>query len=416
MTRLALVLVGDELLEGRTVDANGAHLARRCFEAGARLVSARTVGDDEEAIARAVRDAAREADVVVVAGGLGPTEDDRTRHGLARALEVPLVEDDGAWRHVVEALRRRGRESAPTHRRQALTPRGARILPNAEGTAPGIAADLAGKTVLALPGVPREFRAMVESAVLPALAARGGLEPPASAALFTAGLAEADVGAALGDLWTAPDLAVGSYPHEGEIEIRFTARGPGATERVRGALERATSRLGPAAVGPRPLADTVLGLLRERGMRLVVAESMTGGLVGAVLTEVSGASDVVEGGWISYGDAAKSRWLDVPRDVLDREGAVSEAVARAMLDGALAGSAADAAVAVTGSAGPTPAPGPTGVVPAGTVYVGVAIRDGERTVERLDLRDLPRAVVRRRAALAALDRLRRRLLEVPPRR
>jgi nicotinamide-nucleotide amidase len=254
---------------------------------------------------------------------------------------------------------------------------------------------------------------MVEAEVLPAAARRGALAPRPSASLFVAGRGEGDVAEALGDLGRAERVAVGSYPHDGEIELRFTGSAPDAASRVRAVADEASRRLGADAVGPRPLAETVLAALRERGLRLAVAESMTGGLLASMLTDVPGASDVLAGGWVVYSAASKRDWLDVPAETLAREGAVSDAVARALAEGALRRSGADAALAVTGAAGPAAAPGPAGPVPPGTVHVAASLRGGEVSVDRLVLPGLPRAVVRRRAALAALDRLRRRILRPP---
>lgn len=416
---VAIVLVGSELTEGRTRDGNGAWMARRITEEGARVARWSVVADEEAALAEAVREAAVAAPLVLLSGGLGPTDDDRTRAALALALGTDLVEDAGAWAFIEGVFERRGRQPKPIQRRQALVPRGGRWLPNPVGTAPALALTLGACTVLAFPGVPEELVALFEAEALPRIRALPGRRSTALATLCTAGLPETEVAERLGDLTADPDLSIGWYPHQGEVEVSLRADGPGCQERVERARAAAVQRLGPAvldvAAGGR-VEDAVVGLFKARGMRLSVAESITGGLVARMLTRVPGASDVFPGGYVTYSDEAKARDLDLDPALLALHGAVSAPVAQAMAEGARRRAGVQAAVATTGVAGPGGRTDPRGApLPAGTAFVAVALAGQPARVVRLAL-PLPRELVQRRVAVEALDRLRRAVLETPPTR
>ena len=405
---VALVIVGDELLTGERHDANGPWMAERLARAGARVTSTTLVGDAAAETARAVLFAAAAADVVVVGGGLGPTDDDGTRAALARAAGVELVEDAAALELVRAAQRARGFELDDRRRLEARLPRGAACLANPEGTAPGIEMRVGGATLFALPGVPRELRGMFETAVLPRLSALGALDAAHVAAFRTCGLREPDVADALVDLDDGT-VALGLYPHQGEQEIRFTARGAGGASRVVAAAAEARRRLGAAVYENVPIEVHVVEALRARGLVVTTAESLTGGLVARMLTTVPGASDVFRGGWVVYSDAWKAARLGVSQALLAGQGAVSDAVARAMAEGALARSGADAALSLTGVAGPGDGTAPDGTpIPQGTFHVGLA-RAGRPTVADRYRAPHSRPVVQRRAAVHALDALRRSL-------
>lgn len=413
--RVGLVLVGAELLEGRARDGNGAWLAREVTARGATLGPWSVVGDDEAAIAAAVQAAAAAAPLVVVSGGLGPTEDDRTRGGLAAALGVGLEEDAGAWQAVQQALARRGRTVLEIQRRQALVPRGARWLPNATGIAPGLWARVGASEVLVLPGVPSEFQEMAAREVLPRVAALPGCVETALEMVLTVGLPETEVARRLGELSAAAEPALGWYPHHGEVEVSVRAHGPGAAARARATADEVRRRVGDAVLEAPPGGRTqhaVLALLAARGLTLATAESLTGGLVAEMLTGVAGASAVLRAGWVAYSEEAKQRELGVPVALLAREGAVSAAVAAAMAEGARARAGTALALSTTGVAGPGPWTGPAGPVPAGTAFVAVAQAGQPTRVARL-VAPAERALVRRRAALLALDLLRRAVVGLP---
>jgi nicotinamide-nucleotide amidase len=403
----ALLLVGQELVEGRAVDTNGPWLARRLTELGVRVKGLRSLPDEETAIAAAIRQAAAEADQVVVSGGLGPTGDDLTRPALALAAGRPLAEDPRAAAVVVAGLARHGRSADAARRDQARVPEGAEVLDNPAGTAPGIRLAVGGATVWALPGVSRELRAMFDRHLVPSLATLAGPDAPATAGLWTAGVGEPDVAEVAEACAGEAGCQVGVYAHEGEVEARFAARGAGATERVADCLRAARTRLGEAVVDPAPLEAAVVAALRVRGWTLATAESMTGGLVARRVVSVEGASEVFAGGWVAYSEAFKSRELGVAADLLARVGAVSPEVAAAMAEGARARSGASVAVAVTGVAGPGPGRRPDGEsIPAGTWWLGLA-RAGAPTETRRGQATLARVAAQHRAAVAALDLVRR---------
>jgi nicotinamide-nucleotide amidase len=407
---VGVLLVGQELLDGRRADTNGPWLAARLAEAGARVVGLWTVGDDPARIAEVVAEAGRAADVLVVGGGLGPTADDVTREGLARAAGVGLVPDARARAIVAEGLARHGRALGEAESRQALVPEGSRALENPVGTAPGLVLRLPGTTAYALPGVPRELLAMAEAHVLPALATHGPLDPPAVRRVAAVGRSEPEVGALADHAALATGATYGIYPHEGEIEVVFQARGPARAQVAERAARALEASLGPAFVSPAPVEAAVVAAYAARGLTLATAESMTGGRVAAALTAVPGASAVLVAGWVAYTPQAKTRDLGVPEALLQHAGPVSREVALAMAEGARRRAGADVAIAVTGIAGSDDGTGPGGVrIPRGTFWLA---RSGPGAAAQAVTRriDLPRDAVLRRATVAALDLARRALI------
>jgi len=406
---VAILSTGYEVLRGYTLNTNASWLARRGTECGARVTSVVTVGDGLEDLARALRAAVAEADCVLVTGGLGPTEDDRTREALALVAGVPLVEDSRA-RAVVDAyFRRAARSPGPVQWRQALVPKGMEPLRNAEGTAPGIAGRVGSAAVFLLPGPPREMRSLFEAEVLPRWRALATFDATAARVVWTAGVPESEVARPLEPYMRADEPTVGTHPDDGEVAVRILARGPGAEARADAVLAAAREALGDHVVSTHEderVQHAVVALLARRGLVVTTAESVTGGLVARMLVEVPGASRVFRGGFVVYSDAWKAARLGVPQGLLDRDGAVSASVAAAMAEGALHAGPADLAVATTGVAGP----GPDGRgVPEGTVFVAVA-GSGRPTQVASHRFAVPRVPLQRRAAVAALDAVRRALL------
>jgi nicotinamide-nucleotide amidase len=403
---VALVMVGDELLQGARIDTNGPWLAGRLRDLGARVVGLEGVPDDVAAIAAAVERAACRARAVLVTGGLGPTRDDATREGLAVAAGSELVERADALASITLVLSARGLDIDAGRRRQARVPEGGGWLPNDEGTAPGLEVTVGDAVVWALPGVPRELEAMFEAAVVPALRALGHLDVPTRVVVPLCGLPEAEVGQRLDDIAAREDLDVGFYPHDGEVEVRIAAHGEGAATRVAEAEAEVRHRLGDAAWDVGSIEEVVVRMLRARKCLVTTAESMTGGLVARMLTAVPGASDVFRGGWVTYSDAWKTERLGVDPALLETHGAVSPQVARAMADGARHRAAAGAALAVTGIAGPGDGAAPDGSpIPRGTFHVAVALA-GRETAVRSRLLPFHRPIVQRRAAVEVLNLLR----------
>ncbi len=409
MPSVAILSTGYEVLRGYTLNTNASWLARRATECGARVVSAVTVGDALDDLARELRRLVTQADCVLVTGGLGPTEDDRTREALALVSGVSLVEDPRARVVVEDYFRRSARAPGPSQWRQALVPEGMEPLRNPEGTAPGIAGRVGSAQVFLLPGPPREMRSVFETEVLPRCRALGPFDETAARVVWTAGVPESEVARPLEVFMRAEEPTVGTHPDDGEVAVRILARGPGAAARADAVLAAARASLGEHVVSTHEeerVQHAVVALLARHGLVVTTAESVTGGLVARMLVEVPGASRVFEGGFVVYSDAWKAARLAVPEALLARDGAVSAAVAGAMAEGALRAGPADVAVATTGVAGPGP---DDRGVPEGTVFVAVAV-SGRPTRVASHRFAVPRVPLQRRAAVAALDAVRRALL------
>lgn len=413
--QVEIVTIGDELLLGEAIDTNAAWIARELAGIGVSVARRATVGDDAIAIADAVQDALERTGAAITTGGLGPTADDRTKPAIAGLFGRALLLDEAQWERIRGFWRERGRAGEPpeANRQQVMLPEGATVLPNELGTAPGVLIeDERGRWVAMLPGVPREMRAMVREALVPKLLARGGQERRVvrSLTVRATGIAESQLPELLGELANGIDGATLAYlPGQEGIDLRLTVRGLAADEaerRLTGAGRRLHDRLGKYAYasGPADLAEVVLSLCRERSLRLAVAESCTGGLLGARLTSISGSSDVVLGGVIAYANEVKTQLLGVRPETLAREGAVSEAVAREMAAGVRERLAADIGVAITGVAGPA---GGTPEKPVGLVWIAEDFGAERRVHGGRFFGD--RSEIRFRATQAALDMIRRHL-------
>ncbi len=371
--------VGTELLLGQIVNGNGADIGARLAAAGLDHYRQTVVGDNVARIAAALTEACGRADAVVITGGIGPTQDDLTREALCVAAAVGMETSSEYAEQLREWWQARGREMPTSNLRQAEHPRGAVLIPNPKGTAPGLRLRIGTCWVFALPGVPQEMVPMVEEAVIPFLLALEGERSGGivSRVLRTWGESESRLAEVVGDLYdsgTNPTLAF--LASGGEIKLRLTARAPTAAAAgdliapVEAELRR---RLGSLVFG----ADTdtieriVLAACEARGWSLASAESATGGLVAAALTTVPGSSRVFRGGVVAYANAVKTSVLGVPAAVLDEHGAVSAETALAMAAGARTALGAEVAVATTGSAGPDPLE-----QPVGTMFIAVATPEG----------------------------------------
>lgn len=412
--RVELITIGDELLLGFTIDTNSAFLGRELAGLGVEIDRRTTVGDDRDAIVAAVREALARADGVITTGGLGPTSDDRTIGAVAEAVELELERNDAIVARLEELWRSRGRSEPlpPANLSQAMLPRGATVLPNDHGTAPGVFVERADQRWIAvLPGVPREMREMFNGSVRELLEARAGSDRVVrSLAVRTTGIPESRLPTLLADYADGVDgLPLAYLPGLDGVDLRLTARGlpaSAADEKLRAAARKLSARLEPYAYaeGATDLAEVVLHGCRRVGRRLAVAESCTGGMLGQRLTAIAGSSDVVAGGVIAYDNEVKIELLGVDRELLQRHGAVSEEIATAMAAGARRRFGVDIGIGVTGVAGPG---GGSAEKPVGTVWIAVATPD-EMIVRHLRLFG-DRDEVRRRAAQAALDLVRRSL-------
>jgi nicotinamide-nucleotide amidase len=408
--QIELLTIGTELLLGFTVDTNSAEIGRELSAIGVPVVRRTSVGDDPAAIREATAVALARTGAVLATGGLGPTSDDVTKKVIADLFGMPLDFDAAIWESLLERFARFGRKPAPANRSQAEVPRGATVLPNRWGTAPGLW--LEGKPGLAilLPGVPNEMRNLLKHEVLPRLMARAGPGVVRSRALRTTGLPESTVAEKLAGIEAGLGaLSLAYLPGTSGVDLRLTAWNLPVAEAdaslARG-IQLLRERLEERSYGEddEDLAAVVLRRLEERGLSVAVAESCTGGLLGQRLTTIPGSSAVFLGGVIAYHNRIKECLLNVPAALIDEHGAVSEAVAVAMAQGAARTLDTRTAVSITGIAGPD---GGTPEKPVGLVFIA-AVVDGEATSARFMFPG-NRQEIRERAAQAALYHLLRRL-------
>ena len=412
---LEVLTIGTELLLGLTVDTNAAELGRALAAAGAEITRRTTVADRPEAIRAGVAEALDRTGFVITTGGLGPTRDDMTKTVVADLLDKQLVLDDRLLADLEARFKKLGRPMPALNRTQAEVPDGALVLANPRGTAPGLwVEDARGRVVVLLPGVPREMRGLLVEEVLPRLVARQGAERRVvlSRTLRTTGIAESALAERVGPI--EPEIApltLAYLPSVDGVDLRVTAWGLAprdAEARLAAVVERLRAAVGEHGYGEdgADLAAVVLDALRQGRHRLGVAESCTGGMVAERVTNIPGASATFIGGVVAYADVVKTAALKVPIETLEAHGAVSEETVRAMAEGAQRLFSADCTIAVTGVAGPG---GGTPEKPVGTVWFAARVHTAARAVRRVFPGD--RDEIRRRAAQAALDLLRRQLAD-----
>jgi len=412
-----LLSIGDELALGQTVDTNSAWAAARLATLGISTILHETVSDDQDLIAASIGWASTQADLIVISGGLGPTEDDLTRQALAQTLGVDLEVDPDSMATLENFFASRGYQMAERNRVQAMCPVGATMIPNSCGTAPGIRATVNRAEVFVTPGVPREMKAMIEASVIPAVEAKldeaghGPRDVILATKINTFGLGESDAAEQLGDLMQRDrNPVVGTTVSHGICSIRVRAEYPDADEAQRqldDTIQQVEAILAPTVFGrdETTLQSALVNLLLEQGKTVATAESCTGGMIGSLLTDVPGSSAAYLGGWVTYTNELKTNQLGVRPGVLEAHGAVSEEVVAAMAEGARQRSGADYAVAVSGVAGPG---GGTEEKPVGSVWIALASPQG--TTARLARLIGNRASIRDRAAKCALQMIRLTLL------
>jgi nicotinamide-nucleotide amidase len=420
--RCEVVAIGTELLLGQVVDTNSAWIGEQLAVAGIDSLYQTKVGDNLGRITGSIRTALARSDAVICCGGLGPTKDDITREAIAEVLGVPLELDDEVAARIAEVFAVRGRNMPANNFRQAEVPRGATVIPQVRGTAPGLICRLGDRSIYAVPGVPHEMREMVTRAVIPDLIERSGQGATIySRTLRTWGLAEsaldemlagrmADIDQAATDGRPAPTIAFLASGIEG-IKVRITAKGATpeeASARVQKEETEVRAILGPAVFGADDVGmEAAVGaLLVERDLSLGVAESLTGGLVGSRLSAVAGASAWFRGSLVVYSSEVKRTLLGVSDGPV-----VSETAALEMAAGAAAALGADVGLSLTGVAGPTEQDGQ----PVGTVWIGLAgPAVGGPSAHLLHLGRFgggDREQIRQIATISALDLVRRRLME-----
>lgn len=402
--RITLLTIGDEITRGELVDTNAAWLADQCTTLGCDVRAHLSVPDDIENIVAAFRMLATQSDVIITTGGLGPTTDDLTREAIAALLGVDVILSEEATKMLKRALAKRGRTLDGSRDKQGWLPAGAKPLPNSAGTAPGVHAEFGAATIYSLPGVPRECRTIFQQTI----AERVRNEPPHIRRLQTVGVPESQLGARIESLALRSSAKVGYRASIGQVEIKLMATADVDVAALNHDAEAIRNLIGSNcfAVGNVSLAERVGELLRESELRVTVAESCTGGRVGAALTAIPGSSRFFDGGVIAYANALKVQSLDVPEDTLRAHGAVSFETALAMAEGARRKYDSDLSVSITGIAGPT---GGSEEKPVGTVWFATSSRDGAAHAERR-LFSGDRHAVQERAAIWALEMLRRSVL------
>ncbi|OGU43389.1 MAG: competence/damage-inducible protein A [Ignavibacteria bacterium GWC2_56_12] len=411
-----IISIGDELLIGQVINTNQAYIARRLNETGVTVAAMTTVGDDMDAILAAFRTALSRCDVVTVTGGLGPTHDDITRSAVCSFFGTDLVEDADALKNVERLFQGWNLPVTKVNREQALVPRGCTVIPNSNGTAPGYFFERDGKVFIVMPGVPFEMKGMMDQTVVPYFIAKEPGQAVVHRTLRTTGIGESMLAEHLGEITEiippAEQVTLAFLPSPTGVRLRLSAV----------AKDRATAESRIAAVEARIRAkaekfiygvdddelEAVVGeMLRKAKLKLAVAESCTGGLILDRLTDVPGSSDYLERGFIVYSNESKLQELGVPQDLLAKHGAVSEEVARAMAYGARRATGTDIALSTTGIAGPA---GATPGKPVGLVFVGYADKAGSLAL-KFNF-GLDRRRTKERAAQAALELLRRKLLKL----
>jgi nicotinamide-nucleotide amidase len=418
--KAVVLAVGSEMLTPTRTDTNSLYITEVLNGLGIEVAYKSVVGDEPEELAASVALAIDRHPLLILTGGLGPTEDDLTREVVAAHLALPLEEDPA----IVEAIRARfaarGIAMPDVNRRQAMVPRGAQVLDNPRGSAPGLFIEQDQHVVVLLPGPPREMRAMMSGAVRERLAARAGGTRLLRRQLRVAGRSESRVDEQISATyrgWQAakPRIDTTILASPGFVELHLTTQ---VTDAIVGdaaldeAVQALADRLGPDVVSTdgSTLEQALGHLLRARGFRIALAESCTGGLATSRLTDVAGSSDYVDRSWVVYSNEAKRDLLGVPDALLSQHGAVSEPVARALAEGALARSRAQLALSITGIAGPG---GGSTEKPVGMVWMALAVGEPRDTRAALCRFLGGREMVKTFAAVTALDLLRRALLGTP---
>jgi nicotinamide-nucleotide amidase len=406
------IAIGDELLLGRTINTNSAYIGEKLAEIGIGLKWVTTVGDDEKDIEESFKIAFTRADVVLVTGGLGPTHDDITKNVVAKFFDSKLVMDETVLEAVKERFRKRGIEMAKINETQALVPHNCKVIPNDNGTAPGMLFEKDNKYFIVMPGVPHEMKSMMQKFVIPFLKEKSAGNVIKFKIFRTTGIAESNLFEKIDNLNEITKLVkVAFLPKPSGVDIRLTAYELSekiADEKLKQAESLITGKIEKwvYAVGEEPIEKTIGKLLREKKLKISVAESCTGGLIANRLTNIPGSSDYFDRGVIAYSNKSKIEILGVPEELIEKYGAVSEEVAKAMALGIRKISCSDIGLSTTGIAGPT---GGTPDKPVGLVYIGVSY-ENETIVEKHNFRN-DRITNKERFSQSALNLVRKVLTE-----
>ena len=409
--RAEIIAIGSELLTPYRLDTNSLFLTDGLNQVGIRVVHKAVVGDSLDAMRASFRQALDRADLVVACGGLGPTDDDRTREAVADLLSRKLELNEGVLRHIQELFRRFGRVMPEINRRQAMVPEGATVIPNPRGSAPGLWIETSGHIVILLPGVPSELRAMFDQEIRPRLTRLGHDERLFTRDLRITGLPESEVEQRVSPLYALyPDTetTILASPPGIQLHPRVWSRDPAQANQI---LDEMVKRMALAlgehlySTEGEAMEEVVARALTENRATIAVAESCTGGLLAERLTNIPGSSIYFLGGVVCYSNELKSALVDVPAELIESKGAVSPEVALALADGIRKRTGATIGVGVTGIAGPG---GGTPEKPVGLVHIGIADERGPR--ERRFQFPGDRERIRMHASQTALDSVRRYFL------
>lgn len=408
--KASIVSIGNELLNGSSVDTNSAFLSEKLLSIGLPVVMVRIIGDDCEDIVAALNAASEQADIIITTGGLGPTDDDLTRQAISKYCGKELMLDEKSLSDIEEFFARRGRQMSQRNRIQAYIPAGGQAIKNETGTAPGIMVEQGQKRIFVLPGVPIEMKRMFEQSVLQKLLETDGRKAISVRKLKCFGMGESNIAELLGErMKRGRNPLVNITVREGVITVHITA----TSDEKKRADKTAESEMNEIAqilgdcvfsVEDISLAEAVGEKLTGKNKTIAIAESCTGGLVGKLLTDVSGSSSYFLCGWVTYSNDSKIRELGVDPQLIGKKGAVSEEVSAAMAAGARKKAGSDYAIGITGIAGPG---GATADKSVGLVYISLAKE--EKVITSKGIYGAERESVRKRAANAALDLLRRNI-------
>jgi len=409
--RAEIIAIGSELLTPYRLDTNSLFLTDGLNQVGMRVVHKAVVGDSLDDMRASFRQALDRADLIVACGGLGPTDDDRTREAVADLLGRKLELNQGVLRHIQELFRRFGRVMPEINRRQAMVPEGATVIPNPRGSAPGLWIEASGHILILLPGVPSELRAMFEQEVRPRLTRLGHDERLFTRDLRITGLPESEVEQRVSPLYALyPDTetTILASPPGIQLHPRVWSRDPAKANQI---LDEMVKRMALAlgehlySTAGETLEEVVARALTENRATIAVAESCTGGLLAERLTNIPGSSSYFLGGVVCYSNELKSALVNVPAELIESKGAVSPEVALALAEGIRKTTGATIGVGVTGIAGPG---GGTPEKPVGLVHIGIADERGPR--ERRFQFPGDRERIRMHASQTALDSVRRYFL------
>ena len=414
--RAEIISVGTELLLGQIVDTNAPYVSRVLSTLGIDVFYRVTVGDNRSRLAEALQTALSRADLIITIGGLGPTQDDLTKETIAEVLGKPMVVDPKSEEIIKGFFKRRGIPIVPSNLKQALKPESSITLPNSMGTAPGIIADNNAKIIAAFPGPPAEFIPMVENSLVPYLSSKlsGKRAVILSRTLRVCGIGESAAEDRIKDLISSTNPTIAPYAKSAECHFRITAKAADnetALSMINEMEMKARERLGDHVYGidDEDLETVVVRMLIERGLKLALAESCTGGLVANRITNVPGSSETLLAGVVAYSNKAKTDLLGVPSALIMEHGAVSAEVAEAMASGAASRTDADIAVGITGIAGPS---GGSEEKPVGLVYIALKTPGGVSSTR--NMYGGGRRQIKERSAQTALIMIRTYLLGQNP--